>query len=104
MWKNSWIKPGIGGARKLWQEVCKDCETQQPQSLEVSEEPTPWKLLRRQELETLVADDEDDFTSFINPPPTRIAGTAVSWWSQPARRATYPAVSRMALDCLRPLQ
>ena len=44
---------------------------------------------------------DDDFATFIYSPPTKLGSTtALQWWSTPAQRSAYLALSTMAIDCL----
>ena len=44
--------------------------------------------------------DDDNFTTFINARPTKMAKdmTLLQWWSSPARRTTFRALSSLEID------
>ena len=58
-----------------------------------------WEQYKRH-IDAVPADD--DFTAFINAPPTRLAQgtTALAWWSSADQREAYPALSKLAIDVL----
>lgn len=47
---------------------------------------------------------DDDFTTFINARPTRLANkiTPLQWWSATSQRTIYPALSKLAIDVFTP--
>ena len=62
-------------------------------------EPSLWEQYKRH-IDAVPADD--DFTAFINAPPTRLAQstTALACWSSADQRGAYPALSKLAIDVL----
>ena len=58
-----------------------------------------WEQYKRH-IDAVPADD--DFTAFINAPPTRLAQgtTALAWWSSADQREAYLALSKLAIDVL----
>ena len=101
-WKPAWIRPGIARAKGLWSEYQARYPTAQPLdelSDSYGKEPSDFELFRRQ---MDVVPTGDDFDTFINAPPTKLAtgSSPISWWSSPDQRAAYPALSRLAIDVL----
>ncbi|KAI8412239.1 hypothetical protein FOFC_08869 [Fusarium oxysporum] len=47
-----------------------------------------------------ILDDADDFETFIDAPPTRIAGSPLEWLLHRDQRKAYPRLSRKAIDIL----
>lgn len=62
-------------------------------------EPSLWEQYKRH-IDAVPADD--DFTAFINAPPTRLAQgtTALAWWSSVDHIEAHPALSKLAIDVL----
>ncbi|TKA55306.1 hypothetical protein B0A49_13415 [Cryomyces minteri] len=97
-----WLTAGVKRAKELWLQQYKGQYTPQqaePAIPSASAQPTAWERYKKKIDITPI---EDDFTSFINAPPTKLAqgSTPISWWCQPDQQAAYPALSKMAVDCL----
>ncbi|TKA61827.1 hypothetical protein B0A49_11604 [Cryomyces minteri] len=97
-----WLTAGVKRAKELWLQQYKEQYTAQqaePAIPSASAQPTAWERYKKKIDITPI---EDDFTSFVNAPPTKLAqgSTPISWWCQPDQQAAYPALSKMAVDCL----
>jgi hypothetical protein len=102
-WRKKWIDCGFKRAKELWIKYQQRYEDNKPSSLvktsRVATKPTAYELWMRTN-EAVVAGD--DFTSFINAKPTKLANnqSPIEWWCVPAQRMAYPALSRLAVDVL----
>jgi hypothetical protein len=101
-WPAKWRKDAEARARALWHQYK---ERYQPEGVEsgstglIAIEPDFFERWRRRnDIQPL----EDDFTAFINAYPTKLGAghTALNWWSSEEQRQAYPALSKMAIDCL----
>lgn len=96
--QDKWIKAGLKRAKGLW-ESYKQKYTPMETEVATEGEPSLWEQYKRH-IDAVPADD--DFTAFINAPPTRLAQgtTALAWWSSLDQREAYPALSKLAIDVL----
>ena len=117
------VPAGLARAKKLWSQYRDRYTTAVVAPQDTTEEPSIWELYSRQ-MDVVPA--EDDFSTFINAKPVKLppapppeepvlpAGllplegpakppvvatiTPLQWWSSPNQRASYPALSRLAID------
>ena len=96
--QDKWIKAGLRRSKGLW-ESYKQKYTPVETEVATDSEPSLWEQYKRH-IDAVPADD--DFTAFINAPPTRLAQgtTALAWWSSLDQREAYPALSKLAIDVL----
>jgi hypothetical protein len=82
--QDKWIKAGLKRAKGLW-ESYKGKYTPLEAEVATEGEPSLWEQYKRH-IDAVPADD--DFTAFINAPPTRLAQgtTALAWWSSSDQR------------------
>lgn len=103
MWKDykGSVLAGTARARKLWAVYKDQIKETTTKSSTIDKEPLIWQLYSRQ---MDVVPQDDDFTTFINARPTRLANkiTPLQWWSATSQRTTYPALSKLAIDVFTP--
>jgi hypothetical protein len=96
-----WVTAGTARAKALWR-TYKEKYTPPiiAEANDCTDEPSAWALYQRSI--NVIPEDDDDFTAFINAPPTKLAYsiTPLQWWSSPQQRECYPALSKLAIDVL----
>jgi hypothetical protein len=102
MWKQKWIADGVRRVHCLLNDLYSGNTNDESVSLvsTIDLEPTAFELHHRQLLDSLISNRHDEFTTFINLPLIKIAGSPIAWWSHADQRAAYPKLWKMAIDCL----
>jgi hypothetical protein len=98
-WKTAWIKPGVEGARAIWNQYKKDepmDESGPSEELSLHER----RMARIQANQRRGKGAKDEFERFIYSPADNIDISALDWWLEPSQERTYPQLSQMAINIL----
>ncbi|OAF62941.1 Phospholipase C [Pseudogymnoascus destructans] len=97
-WENYWIKIAKKQVQELWDTEYKPVQLPPPPRVEISiEEKTEHQIwLEQKRRRPLVL---DEYMKYCGSPITSDVN-ARAWWMEPAQRAAFPNLGRMALDLL----
>jgi hypothetical protein len=97
-WENNWIKTAKKQVQELWDTEYKPVQLPSPPRVEISiEEKTEHEIWLEQKRRRPLALDE--YMKYCQGPITSDVN-ARAWWMEPAQRAAFPNLGKMALDLL----